>query len=272
MLAGHVPWPEDLDGDANVAAFDLALLLGAWGQCPDPCEPGDPEDTCPADFDGDCAVVAFDLAVLLGAWGPCPGPPVNDMPANAIEIFDGDTNFDTTGATTDPIVAPGCLFLSNVPRTDVWFDYTATCNGLLKVCTCDQAFWDTTLVLYDGCESPVTSDRQVACNDDAFGCFFDESSRMVSVASAGTCYKIRLGGYLESDYGPGTLTVACLEGQDSNCCLGNPEPGCDDPACEDFICNFLDPFCCNDPPQNGYWDEACVLQALFWCDICSGGC
>ncbi len=56
--------PADLDGDNDVGAFDLALLLGSWGPCP---AKGD----CPADLDGDGDVGPFDLASLLGAWGPC---------------------------------------------------------------------------------------------------------------------------------------------------------------------------------------------------------
>ncbi len=63
--------PADLSGDGIVEAFDLAMLLGAWGPCPEPCKEGDPADTCPADLNGDCVVEAFDLALLLGAWGPC---------------------------------------------------------------------------------------------------------------------------------------------------------------------------------------------------------
>ena len=52
----------DLDGDGDVDAADLAILLGNWGPC------GDCED-CPADLDGDCTVGAADLAILLGNWG-----------------------------------------------------------------------------------------------------------------------------------------------------------------------------------------------------------
>ena len=63
--------PADLDGNGNVGAFDLALLLGAWGPCAEPCEPGDPSTTCAADLDGNCQIEAFDLALLLGTWGPC---------------------------------------------------------------------------------------------------------------------------------------------------------------------------------------------------------
>ena len=55
--------PADLDGDDTIGASDLAILLGAWGPCPD----------CPADLDGDGAVGPFDLALLLGNWGSCPG-------------------------------------------------------------------------------------------------------------------------------------------------------------------------------------------------------
>ena len=48
----------DLDGDGDVDAADLALLLGAWGS-------SDPS----ADLDGDGSVGAADLAILLGNWG-----------------------------------------------------------------------------------------------------------------------------------------------------------------------------------------------------------
>ncbi len=51
----------DLNGDGVVNAADLAILLGAWGPCPNPC--------CAADLDGDGQVSASDLAILLGAWG-----------------------------------------------------------------------------------------------------------------------------------------------------------------------------------------------------------
>ncbi|MCH8851607.1 MAG: PQQ-binding-like beta-propeller repeat protein [Planctomycetes bacterium] len=56
------PTPGDLDGDGDVDAADLAILLGNWGPC------GDCGD-CPADLGGDCMVGAPDLAMLLGNWG-----------------------------------------------------------------------------------------------------------------------------------------------------------------------------------------------------------
>ena len=52
----------DLDGDGDVDAADLILLLGAWGDC-DSCE------GCLGDLDGDCNVGTSDLVILLGNWG-----------------------------------------------------------------------------------------------------------------------------------------------------------------------------------------------------------
>lgn len=68
---GKCGCPADLSGDDDVEAFDLAILLGAWGACAEPCTPGDPVNTCAADLTGDCDVEAFDLAILLGSWGSC---------------------------------------------------------------------------------------------------------------------------------------------------------------------------------------------------------
>ncbi len=51
----------DLNGDFDVGAQDLAILLGAWG----------PVGAHPADFNGDGIVGAWDIAWLLGLWGPC---------------------------------------------------------------------------------------------------------------------------------------------------------------------------------------------------------
>ena len=53
--------PADLDGDNDVGASDLSILLGAYGPC----------IGCRADLDCDNDVGASDLAILLGAWGPC---------------------------------------------------------------------------------------------------------------------------------------------------------------------------------------------------------
>ena len=52
----------DVNGDGAVGSADLALLLAAWGPCPDPPDP------CPADLDGDGTVGIIDFLILLGHW------------------------------------------------------------------------------------------------------------------------------------------------------------------------------------------------------------
>lgn len=63
------PCPADLTGDAQVDGGDLALLLGAWGECDGA---GAGTGGCPADLNDDSIVDGGDLALLLGAWGTCP--------------------------------------------------------------------------------------------------------------------------------------------------------------------------------------------------------
>ncbi|MEY3022931.1 MAG: Dockerin type domain, partial [Planctomycetota bacterium] len=52
--------PGDFNGDGEIDALDLALLLGSWGDCP--------EGACPADLNCDGVVDALDLSSLLGDW------------------------------------------------------------------------------------------------------------------------------------------------------------------------------------------------------------
>ena len=52
--------PADLNGNGQVDAADLAVLLGAWGSA-----------SAAADLDGSGLVGGPDLAILLGAWGGC---------------------------------------------------------------------------------------------------------------------------------------------------------------------------------------------------------
>ena len=58
--AALVPGDADVNRDGHVDASDLAVMLGAWGDCTSEC--------CPADVDESGAIDATDMAVLLGAW------------------------------------------------------------------------------------------------------------------------------------------------------------------------------------------------------------
>jgi len=50
----------------------------------------------------------------------------------------------------------------------------------------------------------------------------------------------------------------------SNCCTNNPGPGCDDPACEQIVCEVR-PECCVD----AVWNVLCFLEAL---NLCCNAC
>ena len=52
--------PADLNGDGQIAAADITILLSAWGT-----------SNPAADINGDGVVNAQDIAALLSAWGPC---------------------------------------------------------------------------------------------------------------------------------------------------------------------------------------------------------
>jgi WD40 repeat protein len=55
--------PGDIDGDGIVGILDFLAMLGAWGDCPQPCPPA-----CPGDLDGDCEVGITDFLLLLAYW------------------------------------------------------------------------------------------------------------------------------------------------------------------------------------------------------------
>lgn len=61
------PCPGDVDGDSNIGAADLALLLSNWNSI----------ETCgnSSDITGDGIIDGIDLAIMLGQWGQCQASP-----------------------------------------------------------------------------------------------------------------------------------------------------------------------------------------------------
>jgi hypothetical protein len=89
-------------------------------------------------------------------------------------------------------------------NADIWFSYEATCTGMLTVSTCDNASFDTDLVVYEGACADMT---QIACNGDSTCSGF--TSYLETPVTSGTNYLIRLGGWDENSAGTGTLTISC---------------------------------------------------------------
>ncbi len=162
---------------------------------------------------------AFCLNLPLGDAGAClPPPPVNDNCADAIDIFDGLTYFETTNATTDGPAEPGCNFPENDDQInqDIWFDYVATCDASLQVSLCASRY-DTKLAVYDGTDCPPAAEP-LACNDDFCGPpELPLLSQVTLPVTLGQTYKIRVGGY-KTDFGPGSVRVTCAEPPSNDDC------------------------------------------------------
>ena len=155
---------------------------------------------------------------LCGDLCEAPEGPVNDDCEESIEIFDGETEFDTTSASTDGEAhsIELCQF-DGQTYNDIWYDYFATCTGDLTVTTCEQlggsAEYDTDIVVYDGCGVCLPGDDLVLdCNDDdpVNPCgTVDFHSTVVAPVVSGNCYKIRIGGFKGGDSGTGTALITC---------------------------------------------------------------
>ena len=141
----------------------------------------------------------------------------NDLCANASPITDGSIAFSTVGANTDGPAHAECQF-DGQTYNDIWYEYQATCTGELTVSTCNQAAYDTDLVVYNGCNCNTLS--LLGCNDDGSGCGGFTSEVAVAVLQ-NNCYLVRVGGWNSGDEGTGTVTLTCLEEGEviGACCL-----------------------------------------------------
>ena len=65
-VAGFTPEfnPADVNFDGTVGIEDFLIVIGNWGDCPEPCPP-----TCVGDVDGDCEVGIEDFLAVIGNWG-----------------------------------------------------------------------------------------------------------------------------------------------------------------------------------------------------------
>lgn len=223
--------PADFDGDSDVDLLDFANFATVFGarepRCGDgivdpneECDDGnsvntdDCPSTCEHAFCGDgfiqFGVEECDDGNATSGDGCnvlCQTEPVNDACADAISVSDGSRNFDTTFATTDgPDEPTVCRFFSNSQVAyDIWFCYTATCNGTATFSLCGSEY-DTKLAVYAGCACPQPIDEPLACNDDGCGGF--EQSKLTIPVVAGGKYLVRVGGY-SGARGHGTLTIQC---------------------------------------------------------------
>jgi cysteine-rich repeat protein len=217
LLANTMTNPQDIDEFADFSApadstdNDRFAFGGICGDAVvDPGEACDDGNTA----DGDCCS------------GDCQtsGAPAHDTCAARIPILDGTTAFDSTCVTSDgpPHPGPCTEFLEDGLYQDLWYNYEATCSGVLEVTTCDSDF-DTKIAIYDG-DTAACADLDTAlldCNDDHANSACDPSctlttrSVVCATVTSGNTYKIRVGGWQDGvpptggTAGTGVINISC---------------------------------------------------------------
>lgn len=285
LVAGQCYWIEISNGLSNCSWLWEASVEGNGRSLQD----GD--DRNPADgYDHDD--LAFDnlmfcLDVPLGDSAGCVLPPPSNNTCEAATPIAGDGSFpfdsfsaSMTGPNHDACLASGNTELDN----DVWYCWTADCDGTALAWTCDLTDVDTKIAVYDGCgQCPPTDESVLACNDDR--CDVNEVPRQSLVrfnAVAGQSYLIRLGTYLGAPGGTGTLAVGCSPPDHANCpgagncCSGavSGTAGCSDEVCCERVC-ICDPFCCEvewvpECSADGFQGFGCGAELLCedTCTVC----
>ncbi len=139
---------------------------------------------------------------------PTSCPRSNDFCPQAAPIADGVTPFSFFPIFT--LDAPTTCLASMT--ADMWFDYTATCSGGLRIDTCGESAEtspDTNLAVYGDCLCPPVAGAPLACSKDGGGECGLGAQVFLDVVM-GDCYKIRLGNSLWN-LPEGNLTITCTQ-------------------------------------------------------------
>ncbi|MEE2973584.1 MAG: hypothetical protein VX672_10685 [Planctomycetota bacterium] len=216
-------------------------------------------------FDG--AQGTATMTISQGGGGP--SAPQNDNCADAIEVVDGAVVVSTLASTTDggPLPIECDSFGSVDIFNDVWYRYTATCEGTVTMsfCVANDSTFDTRMAVYgDGCEGPV-----VACNDDVCGLY----SEVTFATECDKVYLVRVGSYSETGFGTATLDISCVGsvcGDGGGCSADFNADGVVDGADYGFILAAWGP--CSDCPEDlnndGTVDGADVGDLLVQWGVC----
>ena len=200
------------------------------------------------------------------------GGPDGSSCTNAIPAIAGLNPFNTAGSTENVNLAglcdPGSAGDDILHRVR-WFTYTASASNDVEVSTCGLAPFDTRLAVFANCSTTSV----IACNDDSTGCA-GYTSTLRFAATAGSTYKIAVGGFDVASAGSGQLMLtpnappppACGTSINS-CCAPNTTPFCSDQSCCALVC-AEDPYCC---AIDGAWDASCANQASILCTSCGAG-
>ena len=151
-------------------------------------------------------VLVCGLVLLLGAANIALGvkvkatlsEPQNDDCADAKPVGNVTSlAFDTTNATFD---GPGHY----IDSPNIWYCYTATCNGCATV-SLRYSNFDTKVAAYEDCDCYPSSKDLIVSNDD----FYGQQSQITFAVNAGSQYLVEVGGFSPSTTGQGMISISC---------------------------------------------------------------
>jgi len=153
-------------------------------------------------------LVSGDFLLTTSVTANPSAAPANDLCAGAVPLASGVTvSLDTCAATHTefPPIGAGCPLMER----DVWFTWTAPCDGRVYLSTLGYSF-DTCLAVYQGAACPPVT-PPIACNDNTpFGLTHQyglSNAELAFNAVASTTYKIRVGG-ASMAFGPSSITLS----------------------------------------------------------------
>lgn len=153
--------------------------------------------------------------------------PVNDNCVDAITIMvDEVVDFTTVDATDDGAYHPNCFGTNDSIPADVWFVWTAPADGGYNWSNCATADYDSRIAIYENATTCPPSDATlIGCNDDGPDLCTAATSTLSFVATEGSTYTFRMGGFsndpaMPPSMGTGTVVLTALpDGPENNSCV-----------------------------------------------------
>jgi len=220
-------------------AHDLRVAVYAGGGCP-AAEPLSCDDDGCGILSGNAragflAAAGQQYLFQIGSYqtaGGAPGsftvdpytPPAGDDCATPIVISgNGPFAWDDSTATTGFQGQNEALCANELVTYDLWYRWTAPCNGSVLVSFCNQSAADTKVAVYAGSACPTGS--ALACNDD--GCVLvGGESELTFNAVSGQNYVIQVGLWPGEVPSLGTFTIQppCSPPVGTPFCFGDGSP------------------------------------------------
>jgi hypothetical protein len=136
----------------------------------------------------------------------------------AIAVQPGTNFFNTTTYDDGTLPVEGnCTYMGEMSR-DIWMSYTPEADGLVSLSTCASGSFDTSIMVYRNLQCSCDVLTYIACNGDAENDPACQAyhSEVDFIASGGSEYLFRIGGYSPDEGGTGLLTLS-VEPQENPC-------------------------------------------------------